>query len=82
MFYNRGLTLGFSLVIMMLLPVLACKYAGGRLGHADIGTLTGFFLGLLWCGYELWRTVREIEKSDGDCGCKSKQGAEEDDEDA
>lgn len=71
---NRALTLGFSLVVIMLGCAYLGRYLGGKLGHSDAGIIVGMFAGFFFSGYEVWRTVREIQKADEEEEKRKKNG--------
>ena len=72
---NPAIALGTNLTAGMLFFSGIGYYVDHRRGDGQAWTLVGMFLGLLWCGYEVWKLVRfqetknraeEAEKSDGE----------------
>ena len=38
---------------------------GRKSGHSQEGALAGVFLGLLYCGYEVWKQIRIYKNGNG-----------------
>ncbi len=62
----RALTLsviGTQLAAGMIFFAIVGYFVGDLLERKQAGTLVGIFLGLLYGGYEVWKTVRRLERT-------------------
>ena len=59
----QGLTLGLNMAAgMAFFTYIGYRIDQARGGH--LWTLVGMFLGLLYCGFEVWKLVREGNKEE------------------
>jgi hypothetical protein len=64
---NNAVALGSTMTGGMLVFAGAGIYADRRFGrHDGLFTLAGMFLGLFFCGYEVWKLVRVTDESSDD----------------
>ena len=57
---NPAVTLGTNLMTGMLFFSGIGYYLDHRRGdNSQVWTITGMFLGLAWCAYEVWKLVRK-----------------------
>ena len=62
---GRALILGTNLAVGMGLFVLSGYYLDRRHGgEGHLWTVAGMVLGFTYGGYELWRTIRELNETD------------------
>jgi hypothetical protein len=62
-----AMSLGTQLAVGMLFFTWLGSYVDRKRGHGHGFTLAGIFVGLFYCGYEVWKLIRqlqEIEKED------------------
>lgn len=59
-----GMTLGTQLAVGMVVFTLLGAWVDRKRGGGYGFTLGGVFLGLFYCGYEVWKLVRELERND------------------
>ncbi len=55
------MSLGWNMAAGMAFFSLTGYFIDQKTGSEDFWTLTGIFLGLLYCGYEVWRVIRTAE---------------------
>ena len=58
-------SLGITMAVGMGFFTYAGYLVGKRFGNEDAGALTGIFLGLFYCGYEVWKLIRRTNKKEG-----------------
>ena len=56
--YLSAMSLGFNMVAGMAFFSFLGYYIGQKRGEEQVWTLGGMFLGLIYCGYEVWKIVR------------------------
>ncbi len=61
-FYSTAISLGLTMASGVLLFTAAGWYIDRKRGGGKAATLCGVFLGLFFGAYEVWKTVREIER--------------------
>lgn len=59
--YSHLLSLGLNMATGMAVFSLLGYYVDKKTGDKGFWTLAGMFLGLLYCGYEVWKLVRRNE---------------------
>ncbi len=57
--------LGSTLTVGMAVFTLGGLYIGNLLDRTTEGILAGVFLGLFFCGYEVWKSVRKMNREAG-----------------
>lgn len=66
---RTGAAAALSLGSQMLAGMLACSMLGywidRKRGGGSAFTLAGLFLGLFYCGYEVWKLVRQLNEESG-----------------
>ena len=62
--YLTASSLGFNMLGGMVFFSLLGYYIDQKSGGGQAWTLGGMFLGLFYCGYEVWKIVRHAEKED------------------
>lgn len=55
---GQAISLGYTMVAGMLLFTGLGWYADRRRGGGELFTILGMFMGLIYCGYEVWKLVR------------------------
>ena len=60
--YQRALGIGFTWAGAMALFTLGGHWLDGRTGGGVRWTIAGALLGLVYCGYELWKLWREVNR--------------------
>ena len=64
---NPAIALGTNMTAGMLFFSGIGYYFDSRQGRdAGVWTLVGMFLGLAWCGYEIWKLVRGTKRDADD----------------
>jgi len=56
--YSLLLSLGLNMAVGMAVFSFLGYYIDKKTGERGFWTLGGMFLGLLYCGYEVWKLVR------------------------
>ncbi len=55
-----NLNLGFTMAVGMLVFTFIGMYVDNKRGDGSSwGTLTGMFVGLFYCGYEVWKIIKD-----------------------
>jgi len=54
-----GITLGINLAVGMALFTMIGNWIDKKLGEQHLWILVGMFLGLFYCGYEVWKLIRQ-----------------------
>lgn len=57
--------IGTQLAAGMIFFAIFGYFVGDLFERKQAGTLVGIFLGLLYGGYEVWKTVRRVERESG-----------------
>ncbi len=65
---NPMVGLGSTLATGMAVFALLGVYIGKKTGHVALGSVLGVFLGLFFCGYEVWKLVRKNRRDAGPTG--------------
>ena len=60
--YQRALGIGFTWTAAIALFTLGGHWLDTRTGGGWLWTMAGALLGLLYCGYELWKLWREVNR--------------------
>ena len=60
--YIAAMSLGFNMVAGMAVFSFLGYYIDQKRGGGQAWTLFGIFLGLFYCGYEVWKLVRQTEE--------------------
>ena len=60
--YQRALGMGFSWAAAIALCTLGGRWLDLRTGGGFFWTLAGAALGLFYCGYELWKLWRDVNR--------------------
>ncbi len=60
--YSQGLSLGLNMLAGMVVFTWLGYWLDNQRGGGRGWTLTGMFLGLFYCGYEVWKLVRRGEE--------------------
>ena len=60
--YQHALGMGFTWAGAMALFTFGGHWLDGRTGGGVFWTVAGALLGLLYCGYELWKLWREVNR--------------------
>jgi len=64
---NAGaIGLGTTLAVGMAVCTMGGYWLGQRFDQLRLGVLLGALLGLLFCGYEVWKVVRQSERESSD----------------
>lgn len=58
--YQRALGIGFTWAAAIALLTLGGRWLDTRMGGGWTWTIAGALLGLVYCGYELWKLWREV----------------------
>ena len=61
---NPALSLGLNMTAGMIMFSLIGHWIDQKRGGGYIATLIGMFVGLFYCGYEVWKIVRNSEQQD------------------
>ena len=61
-----ALSLGSNMALGMLFFTFLGMGADQKFHTEQKWTLTGIFLGLFYCGYEVWKLVRQMNKEEED----------------
>ena len=56
---SLGLTMAVGVGVFAYLGY----FIGKKFGKEDAGVLVGIFLGLFYCGYEVWKLIKKITKN-------------------
>lgn len=63
---DYGLLSTTSLGISMAVGISIFTYLGYRVGrkfgNEDLGALIGIFMGLFYCGYEVWKLIQRLNR--------------------
>ena len=54
-----GITLGINIAVGMALFTIIGSWIDQKLGDQHLWILVGMFLGLFYCGYEIWKLIRQ-----------------------
>ena len=60
--YSPLVNLGLSIVAGMIFFSFLGYYIDQKRGGGMAATLTGIFLGLFYCGYEIWKAIRQLNR--------------------
>ena len=61
-----GITLGINIAVGMALFTITGNWIDKKLGDQHLWILIGVFLGLFYCGYEIWKLIRRSDKDQKD----------------
>ena len=61
---GSAVSLSYNIAAGLIVCPLGGFWIGKKFGRPDAGTLIGLALGFIYCGYEVWKTVRAIEEND------------------
>ena len=56
-----SVTLGINIAAGMALFTFAGNWIDKKLGDQHVWILVGIFLGLFYCGYEIWKLIRQSD---------------------
>lgn len=54
-----GISLGINIAVGMALFTIIGNWIDKKLGDQHLWILVGMFLGLFYCGYEIWKLIRQ-----------------------
>ena len=54
-----GISLGINIAVGMALFTFIGNWIDNKLGDGHFWILVGMFLGLFYCGYEIWKLIRK-----------------------
>ncbi len=60
------ITLGINIAVGMALFTFIGNWIDKKLGDQHFWILIGIFLGLFYCGYEIWKLIRRSNKDQKD----------------
>ena len=63
--FGPALMLGTNMAVGMAVFAGLGYYADRKMGGGIRWTLCGMFLGLFYCGYEVWKVIRELNAGSG-----------------
>jgi len=63
-----NVTLGINIAAGMALFTFAGNWIDKKLGDQHIWILVGIFLGLFYCGYEIWKLICQSNKTQNGTG--------------
>jgi len=61
-----GITLGINIAVGMALFTITGNWIDKKLGDQHLWILIGVFLGLFYCGYEIWKLIRRSNNDQKD----------------
>jgi len=56
-----GISLGINIAVGMALFTIIGNWIDKKLGDQHLWILVGMFLGLFYCGYEIWKLIRQSD---------------------
>lgn len=62
--YAAGVSLGWNMAVGMAVFTLIGYIIDQKIGSDQFWTLIGIFMGLFYCGYEVWKLVRNTNTKD------------------
>jgi len=62
----QNVTLGINIAAGMALFTFAGNWIDKKLGNQHFWILIGVFLGLFYCGYEIWKLIRRSNNNQKD----------------
>ena len=63
---SDAMSLGFNMAAGMAVFTYLGYWLDQKMGGGQGWTLAGIFLGLFYCGYEVWKLVRQVPKNPPD----------------
>ncbi len=61
---SRYLSFGINLTAGFIFFTFFGHWVDSKIGKGQAWTLAGMFMGLFYCGYETWKLVKKLNKSD------------------
>jgi len=59
-----GISLGINIAVGMALFTIIGNWIDKKLGDQHLWILVGMFLGLFYCGYEIWKLIRQSDRDE------------------